>query len=222
MNVTPEAVQNLLQSDDFGKRLSAVNQIRQLDPSIGFELIQTAIRDSNVRVRYAAVSQVSSLGEQNPQLALEILRDCLLNDPEPDVQAAAADSLGALHLTEAFEDLQSVYYQTDNWLLQFSIIATLGELGDSRAFDLLQTALQSDNELVQTAAIGSLGELGDTRAVPLLIPLADSEDWQIRHRVAQALGRLDQPEARGAMESLADDAMEPVAEEAQAFLQENL
>jgi len=34
----------------------------------------------------------------------------LFNDPEPDVQAAAADCLGALKLTEAFEDLQQLYH----------------------------------------------------------------------------------------------------------------
>jgi len=40
--------------------------------------------------------------------ALTVLRDRLFN-PEPDVQAAA---LGALKLTEAFEDLQQIYHST--------------------------------------------------------------------------------------------------------------
>ncbi|PSB22325.1 phycocyanin alpha phycocyanobilin lyase [filamentous cyanobacterium CCP1] len=218
MSITPESVQELLSSDDFGQRLSAVNQLRQLDPKIAFEMIQSAIVDPSVRVRYAAVSQMSTLGQQNPTLALELLRRSLLEDPETDVQAAAADSLGALKLTEAYEDMERLYHQTSEWLVQFSIVAALGELGDPRAFSLLSTALESENELVKTAAIGSLGELGDDRALPLLLPFVSHQDWQIRHRVAQALSHFDSSESHAALEQLAHDEMEPVAHEAKAYL----
>jgi HEAT repeat protein len=218
MSITPESVQELLNSDDFGNRLSGVNQLRQLDPAVAFELIQPVVGDRNVRVRYAAVSQLSTLGQQNLPLALEILRRCLLEDPEADVQSAAADSIGALKLTEAFEDLQRLYHETSEWLVKFSIVAALGELGDSRSFELLEKALQSDIELVQTAAIGSLGELKDTRAIPLLLPFVSNGDWQIRYRVAQALSHFDTLEVRSALETLAQDEMPPVAQEAQAYL----
>jgi HEAT repeat protein len=218
MSVTPESVQALLNSEDFGQRLSAVNQLRQLEPAIAFQLIQPVVNDANVRVRYAAVSQLASLGQQNPEIALDLLRDRLINDRESDVQAAAADSLGALKLTDAFDDLQHLYESTPEWLVKFSIIAALGELGDPRAFELLQSALNSDNELIRTAAIGSLGELGDARAIPLLLACVSDRDWQIRHRVAQALGHLDHPEARLALERLAQDEVESVALQAKANL----
>jgi HEAT repeat protein len=214
---TPEIVQELLSAEDFGKRLSGVNQLRSLDPDLAFSMIQAPILDKNVRVRYAAVSQVSTLGKQNPTLALEVLRRAL-EDPEPDVQAAAADALGALQLTDAFEDLQALYHRSAEWLVQFSIIAALGELGDIRAFELLETALNSGTELVKAAAIGSLGELGDDRAVPLLLPLISDPDWQVRHRVAQSLGHFDCPETRMALESLSHDEVEAVAQQAKDFL----
>lgn len=218
MSITPESVQELLNSEDFGQRLKAVNQLRQLDPAIAFDLIQSAVADSSVRVRYAAVSQLASLGAQNPSLSLEILRRCLLEDPEPDVQAAAADSLGALQLTAAYDDLQMLYNRTSEWLVQFSIVAALGELGEPRSFDLLQEALKSNNDLVKTAAIGSLGELGDDRALPLLIPYISDTDWQVRHRVAQALSHFQTPEVRTAMQTLSQDTVEPVATEAKTYL----
>lgn len=218
MSLTPESVQTLLASKDFGDRLSAINQLRQLDPAVAFDLIQPAIFDGNVRVRYAAVSQMASLGQQNPPLALEVLRRCLLEDPEADVQAAAADSLSALKLTEAFDDLQMVYERSPEWLVRFSIIAALGELGDRRAFDLLKSALQSDNELIKTAAVGALGELGDDRAVELLIPYAKDPDWQIRHRVVQALSRFSHPEARSVLQQLSQDDYDVVAQEAASYL----
>ena len=219
MSANSESIKQMLNSEDLGDRLRAVNQIRELeDKTIAFELAQTAIKDRNTRVRYAAVSQMDTLGGQDLQKSLELLLERLHNDPEPDVQAAAADCLGALKLTEAFEDLQKLYHSTPEWLVKFSIIATLGELGDPRSFDLLTEALNSDNDLVQTAAISSLGELGDSRAVELLIPYATNPDWQIRYRVVQALNNLGGDRARATLESLAKDDIEAVATEAQSYL----
>jgi len=218
MNVTRESVQQLLSSDDFGKRISGVNQLRQLEKSVAYELIQPVVTDKNTRVRYAAVSQLDTLGDEDLQATLSILRDRLLNDSEPDVQAAAADALGALKLTEAYEDLKQLYHQTPEWLVQFSIVATLGELGDPRSFELLEEALNSPTSLIQTAAISSLGDLGDSRAVSLLSRFVTDSDWQIRYRVVQALAKLGGTENRPLLEALAKDEKEEVAKEAQAAL----
>jgi HEAT repeat protein len=219
MSTTPESVQELLNSEDFGSRLSGINQLRQLDPAVAFPMLQTMIGDRNVRVRYAAVSQLSTLGTQDLSLAQDILRHCLMTDPEPDVQAAAADSIGALKLTGAFEDLQQLYHHTPEWLVKFSIVASLGELGDPRSFELLEDALKSDIELIQTAAVGSLGELKDARAIALLLPFVSHGDWQIRYRVAQAFSHFNTPEARTALETLSHDEMPAVAQEAKAYLE---
>ena len=214
MNITPESVEQLLNSEDFGDRLRGVNQLRQLEPAIAYKLIQSAIGDKNVRVRYAAVSQMSTLGTQNLSNALEVLLESLRNDPEPDVKAAAADALGGLKLTEALEDLQQLYNNTSEWLIQLSIVAALGEMGDPKAFPILEKALNSEHELIQTMAIGALGELGDKRALPLLLPYVSNADWQVRYRVAQALVRLGGEEAEPALEILAKDEVEQVALEA--------
>ncbi|PSO87278.1 MAG: phycocyanin alpha phycocyanobilin lyase [Cyanobacteria bacterium QS_7_48_42] len=214
MSTTPESVQKMLNSEDFGDRLSGVNQLRQLETATAFNMVQAAIGDENARVRYSAVSLMDSLGHQDLQTSLQLLRDRLLNDPEPDVQAAAADALGALKLSDAFEDMQRLYQESSEWLVQFSIIAALGELGDSRGLELLRDALASENPLVKTAAIGSFGELSDPRAVSLLSPYVSDPDWQVRSRVVQALSRIGGAEARSLLEQLADDEAEQVAQEA--------
>ena len=214
MSITPESVTDLLNSEDFGERIRGLNQLRQIEPETAFELIRPLVIDDNTRVRYAAVSQLDTLGKVDRQTSLELLRDRLFQDPEPDVQAAAADAIGGLKLEEAYEDLAKVYHETSEWLVQFSIIAALGELGDSRGFALLEEALNSNNNLLQTAAIGSMGELGDDRAVPLLVQFADHDDWQIRYRLAQALGRLGGDEAKEVILKLAEDESEQVAQEA--------
>lgn len=214
MSITPESIKKLLNSEDFGERIRGLNQLRQIEPETAFTMVQPMITDKNTRVRYAAVSQLDTLGQTNKTVSLEMLRDRLFNDPEPDVQAAAADAIGGLKLVEAFDDLANIYHNTSEWLVQFSIIAALGELGEPRGFELLEEALNSDNNLLQTAAIGSMGELGDTRAIPLLANFVDNEDWQIRYRLVQALGKLGGNEAKAVIARLVEDESEQVAREA--------
>ena len=215
---TPEQIQPLLSSENFGDRIKGINLLRNIDPAVAFELIVPLCTDANTRVRYAAVSQVSTLGEQDKAAALTLLKTAL-GDSEPDVQAAAADSLGALKLTESLGDLQALYENTPEWLVQMSVIACLGEMGDRNAFDLLKSALSADNSLVAVSAIGALGELGDERAIALLLPYAKSDDWQMRHRVAQSLGHFrQQPEALQALKTLSTDESALVAETAQRVM----
>ncbi len=215
---TPEQIQPMLNSENFGDRIKGINLLRNIDPATAFHLIQPLCQDSNTRVRYAAVSQVSTLGKQDLSVALNLLKTALA-DPEPDVQAAAADSIGALKLTEAFSDLESLYQATPEWLVQMSVVACLGEMGDPRAFDLLQTALSEGNSLVSVSAMGALGELKDERAIPLLLPYVDSDDWQLRHRLAQALGHFSQnSDVRQALTTLSSDKSDLVSETAKSHL----
>ncbi len=213
MSITPDTVKKKLDSEDLGDRLRGVNEIRQLEPAVGFELVQSAITDKNARVRYSAVSQFDTLGTQDLDKSLDLLRG-LLQDPEADVQAAAADCLGGLKLVAAFDDLQQLYQSTEEWIVKLSVIAALGELGEPRGFDMLKQALSEDNDLVKTAAISSMGELGNTEGVSILESYASNADWQIRYRVAQALNRLGTEQAKPILENLANDEVEAVAEEA--------
>jgi len=215
---TAAAVQQALASEDLGERLSGVNQLRQLPPDVAFALIQPAIVDANPRVRYAAVSQLSTLGTCDLAQAQALLRDRLYHDPEVDVKAAAADAIGALKLTEAFSDLATVYTNTAEWLLQFSIVAALGELGNPAATPLLLSALETDQELLKLAAIGSLGELGDASILPILAAYLDYPDWQVRQRLAIALGQIGGAEARTLLQQLTQDTCKTVAETAVTLL----
>ena len=209
-----KSIAELVNSENKGDRITALNLIRELEPGIAFGYIKQLVTDKNTRVRYAAVSQMATFGEEDLAASLTILRDRLVNDPEPDVQAAAADSIGALKLTAAFDDLLSLYETTPEWLVQFSIIAALGELGEPRGLSLLQTALTNETSLVSTAAIGAIGELGDPAGVASLIPFVTDSDWQIRYQVARALRNLGGELALENLAILAKDEIPQVAAEA--------
>ena len=218
MSVTPESIQELINSSDYGERLQGINQLRQLEPATAFKLIQPLVKDQNARVRYSAVSLFDTIGQQDLVISSELLRERLQEDTEIDVKSAAADAIAALKITDAFAELQQAYHETTEWLLQFSIIAALGEMGHPESFDLLQEALNADNVLIQTAAIGALGDLGDSRAVAKLVSFVDNEDWQIRDRLAKSLGKLGGTEAKSALEQLAQDEVAQVAQEAKRSL----
>ena len=112
MSITPESVKQLLQSEDFGERIKGINELRNIEPKTAYELIIPLVNDNNVRVRYASISQLASLGAVDRKKSLEIVKDRLYNDPEADVRAAAADTIAGLKLTEAFPDLKKVYQET--------------------------------------------------------------------------------------------------------------
>jgi HEAT repeat protein len=217
MTVTPESVRILLSSANLGDRLRGVNQLRELDKSLAFELVITPIKDSNTRVRYAAVSLLDTIGDVDLDKSLEILRNCL-QDAEYDVKAAAADALGALKLTAALPEIIDLYHQTEEWLLKLSIVAALGEMQDQRALPLLAEALESEVELIRMTTVQTIGELGNLAGVDLLTKIIEDPDTQIRFRVAEALGRIGGEPATAILKKMANDPDSKVAEQAQAFL----
>ena len=133
-----ESIDLLINSESKGYQMTALYLVCQLQPEMTFNYIKQWVTNNKARVRYAAVSQLATLGSQDLAESLIILRDRLVNDPESDVQAAAADAIGALKLTDAVEDLQNLYDTTPEWPVQFSIITALAELGDPYGLKLLQ------------------------------------------------------------------------------------
>jgi len=216
--VDTTTIQQLLTSADVGDRLQGLNQLRSLEPEVAFPLVQPLIQDANARIRYAAVSQLATLGHVNPTQTQELLRDRLLHDSETDVRAAAADAMAALQLPFALEDLETAYHSTDDWLLQFSIVAALGALANPAAVTLLKEALNSSQELVMLAAIGSLGELRQPDILDVLRPFVDYPDWQVRHRLAIALGQIGTADAKQILEQMQTDSAQAVVEAVQTSL----
>ncbi|GAB4211188.1 MAG: HEAT repeat domain-containing protein [Synechococcales cyanobacterium] len=209
----------LLTSDDLGDNLRAVNQARYLEPGDCWQILSEAATHENARVRYAAISQMGGLKLDDATPIATCLRQALQYDPEFDVRAAAAASLGDLKYPETLPDLIAAFAREREWLVQFSVIAALGELRDPGAFDTVASTLQSGNELVRTAAVAALGDLGDERAVPLLADWIRDPDWQLRFRIAIALGQIGTVSAQTLLQQLTQDEDERVANQATTALQ---
>ncbi len=179
-----------LQDPDLGVRIKAVLALRALPAAQAVPLLEIVLADRNTRVRYSAVSM---LGQKATPVTRELLTRCLAEDPEFDIRAAAAASLGDLGEKEAFTDLVAAYDRDREPMVRFSIVAALGELGDPRAFDLLQTAL-TQGDLQEEAALMALGQLALPESIPILTRYLTHADWQLRLRAVQALGTMGQTE----------------------------
>jgi HEAT repeat protein len=214
---TPASALVLLRSEAFSDRIQGINALRELAAADAFPLLVPVLTDSNVRVRYAAVSLLASVGQVDLPQSLELLR-AGLKDPEMDVVAAAADAIAGLRLHDGYPDLRELYQENTDWVVRFSIVSALGELGDPRAFEILEHAIASEDVLLVPAAIGAMGELGDPRAIPLIVSHVSNPDWQVRHRVVQALMRFNTPETKAALQILAQDTEGRIAEQAQQAL----
>ncbi|MGQ9866917.1 MAG: HEAT repeat domain-containing protein [Pseudanabaenaceae cyanobacterium] len=209
---TFEELKALMQDADGGVRVRAAVASRALSPAEQFAIACLGVQDDNARVRYDAASRLGTVGHCDLPQTQALLQKLLREDPETDVRAAAADAIAALKLTAAYDDLMTAYDSamgSEGWLLRFSIVAALGELGDRRARDFLWQVLTTESGLLPLAALGALGDLGDREALPQVLPLADHEDWQIRHRLVQVVVALggDRP----TLERLSHDPVPEVA-----------
>jgi len=216
--MTSVSVRDLLQSSDYGDCISGLNRLHTLTHDEALTLITPLLTHTNARVRYAAVSKIATVGNADRSAALDLLRDRLRHDSELDVKAAAADSLGALGLKEAYEDIAALYHETSDWLLRLSIVAALSEMGEPKAIAVMLDALTSDNDLLVATAIGAIGDLGDDGVIDQLEMFICHDDSQVRFRTAQALGSLGGDRARGWLQRMLDDTDAQVVTQAQHSL----
>ncbi|BEQ13569.1 HEAT repeat domain-containing protein [Desulfoferula mesophila] len=85
-------------------------------------------------------------------------------------------------------------------------VYALGEMGESRAVELLVILLQDPDRHIRRIAVRALGKIGDPRALePLAAVLVnDNEDLSVRCAAAWALGGLGDPRAHEALRSAAN------------------
>jgi len=177
-----------LTDPNLGIRLRAINSLRELPPAEAVPLLALVLADSNTRVRYSAISL---LGSKPTPETYDLLVHSLNHDPEFDVRAGAAASLGDLKDERALPELLAAYERDGETMVRFSILAALGELGDPRGFDLLVHALGVGG-LQEEAALMALGQLNLPEAIPYLVDYLAHPDWQLRLRAVQALETMGQ------------------------------
>lgn len=147
--------------------------------------------------------------------AVDAMVSLLATDAEYSVRAAAAAGMGYVtgvppeKLSSLLEALSRALLEDTEWQVQFSCLASLGNLRDPRAIPVLIHWLNSENDLLVQAAVGALGDIGRPDVVPELLKFLGCNDMMTRQRLAQSLSQIsngkEEPSVIDALRTLSRD-----------------
>jgi HEAT repeat protein len=182
----PEGLVTLISTDDAARRNAALEALTRAGQR-GVPALVRALSDPDPEVIMFAAS---TLGKTLDRSAVPHL-ERLLSHPDVNVCQAAIESLGALRAASTLGALGGLLHG-DAWL-RFSVVHTLGEIGDQRSAPTLIDLL-SDEE-VRDAALSALGKIGGLEVVQELVRrlegTASPRDFSLHARaLGNALAQL--------------------------------
>ncbi len=174
------------------------------------ELLLRFLRSAEPQVRAIAAEIIleEALDNKPPApVVLEQLRD-LVGDSSPPVRTAAADALGTINDSAAFEPLLAQLEQEPDPLVRAALARALGPMNDLRAVPALVLMLSDPSYDAAMAAASGLRKLG---------PLLQEKDPNLARQTALALRdamekRTGTPQTTDLRRSLVD-AMVPLRQE---------
>src|SRR5574341_915229 len=148
----------------------------------GWDSLLEALRSPDPDVRKFVIDAFGK--HENPRLIRPILPH--LDDPNPNVRAAAAETLGHLRAREAVPRL--IRLLTDEQWVRFSAVTALAELGDSAALAPLLRLVGQEDRAVAYAALEAIPALdAEGIALPALMDLADSVSDDLQPALVKTL-----------------------------------
>lgn len=197
---TPDAVRALITSKGKADQQKGLLLVRQLPPPVALELLLLSVHTStNEFIRSTAAIAIGQLQFSDPAIvasAVDAMVSLLATDEDYSVRSAAAAGMGYATglpdhaLAALHEALARALLEDSEWQVQFSCLASLGNLKDERAVPILSRWMSSDNDLLVQAAVGAMGDIGNPSVVPELLNLLGCNDMMTRQRLAQALGQI--------------------------------
>ncbi|MFL1676943.1 virulence factor [Paenibacillus dendritiformis] len=147
------------------------------------EELTARLKDSDWRVRYAALDRMEPVASRLPLLA-ETLRD-----PQSQIRRLTVVYLGEIKTQEClpllFEALRDASVS-----VRRTAGDTLSDIGDPAAIEPMIEALKDKNKLVRWRAARFLYEAGDERAVPALEEAANDSEFEVALQARMALERI--------------------------------
>lgn len=175
----------LLASCRVDERQRAALALGGLTSPLAVALLRSLLRDSEGRVRSAAVQSLADLSL--PQ-ATGVLIEALA-DANSDVRWIATRALGDLPGAGTVNALIPMLTDEDNEVGRVAAEA-LGRQADPRSVPHLIAALRESYPLLRESAALALGRLADERAVPALRDMLNDENLQVRQSARSALEHL--------------------------------
>jgi HEAT repeat protein len=185
----PEGLVRLISTEDAVRRNAALEALTKAGHR-GVPALVRALSDPDPEVVMFAAS---TLGKTRDRSAVPHL-ERLLGHPDVNVCQAAIESLGALRAASTLETLGGLLGR-EAWL-RFSVVHTMGEIGDPRSAQTLIDLLTDDQ--VREGALDALGKIGGLEAVQELVrrleETASPRDFSLYVRaLGNALAQLPNP-----------------------------
>jgi HEAT repeat protein len=170
--VTAYMVLPLLREEAY-LRNTALIILREMG-HIALPLLPILLKDKDDDIRKFALDIIHDIQYCNyPEKLVEMLA----NDPNPNVRAAAAKTIGVLNYTDAVPQLVNALHD-EEWVC-FSVLEALTELKAENSVDSIIILLSNSSETVRLAAIEALGKIGSQKACqPLLEHIAKSDGFE--------------------------------------------
>ena len=193
-----------------------------------------ALKDTDERVRVAAIQSITARGERSvlldliPMLgdssvdvrraaaeafhhmpdprAIAALVQALRNDSDPGVRELAAQALAQIDDERAVPGLTEALRQERVVAVRRQIVYALAEIQSPSSAAALGEALRDSDAETRQHAIEGLGSLQVKSVAPQLIPMLRDPNADVRAKAAWALGELKSAEALDELMAAASDA----------------
>jgi len=153
------------------------------DPRVNVAL-EKMLSDIDSSVRIAAIDSLMRI-----QAPISLIGR-MTKDPDKNVRAAAAETLGEMRDTEAVP-IVSECLKDEHWSVRCAAASALGLIGERTSVPLLVNCLKDQDIDMRVASAEALGLIGDVEAVePLILAQLDPET-RVRQAAVSAVVRVD-------------------------------
>ncbi|MBN2231057.1 MAG: HEAT repeat domain-containing protein, partial [Candidatus Thorarchaeota archaeon] len=183
------------------KALEAVQKIKaDNDPEL-VELVEDAIKEikSMLKRQRSSWSYYERVHVQlrDPDVIEELIP--LLMDESESNQRSTQIALGKFGSLAYDRMIELLADKEQNYLIRRGAAATLGEIGDKRATDILIETLNDEHDDVRCNAAWALAEIKDKRSLNALLKATNDTNWQVRLNAGAALGKI---KGKGTLDAL--------------------
>jgi HEAT repeat protein len=179
-----EPVIGMLEDSDSKVRTSAAAALKKFGKAAHGPMLE-AYRGSDAKARFVLLSALGRI--KTP--AISELLIAALDDPQVEIRMEAARVLGVRKDQRAVPRLLQAVAEGGPY--QFFYIQTLGEIGDPRAFEPLQTLLVAPEFMVRREVVTALRKIDNPRAVDLFYEQLDELPCADGDRLAHTLAGTD-------------------------------
>ncbi|MEM7063039.1 MAG: HEAT repeat domain-containing protein [Cyanobacteria bacterium P01_B01_bin.77] len=204
-------IKRVLENSDSQERLKGIVALKDYDADIASPLLLSKADDTAFLVRsFVAMG----LGRKRSEAGFAALLNMLNTDPDNNVQAEAANSLG-MYGDTAIVHLVNTFHTNHHWLVRRSILAAMIDLNSPvHMLDICLAAIKDTDLTLINAGVDHLSTLAKTdqaeAALVAILSLKTAKNWYTRMHVAYALKCFDAPVAKASLQELRQDQQHKV------------